>query len=204
MNIFQIISTILLSLFYMMYFINICRMKIKQIHFFSLGKKKEFKKTMIIERILIVSCIITLMIQIYSIIINENTYIMNLPNWIRIGGLIILFLGNMMFLFSLITMKDNLKIGIYEKEEVKLIDYGIYSFSRNPYYLGFYLLYIGFIIVFPNVLNIIFSIISIVFISKEIKQEEGFLFEKLNDTYIDYKNKVNRYITLYKKKNKSL
>ena len=203
MNIYQIISTILLSLFYIIYFINILIKKIKKINFYSLGFKKEFKKTRTIEILLIIFCILTFTTQIYSIIINENTYIIIFPDWVRICAFIIMALGILMLLLSIITMKDNFRIGINEKEEIKLINYGIYSFSRNPYYLGFYLFYIGLMIVFPNVFNIIIPFIAILMMSKEIKQEEGFLFEKLNDTYIEYKNKVNRYITLFKKKNKT-
>ncbi|HBL74981.1 MAG: hypothetical protein A2W90_06580 [Bacteroidetes bacterium GWF2_42_66] len=72
---------------------------------------------------------------------------------------------------------------------------GIFSKTRNPMYLGMFLLLFGVAVCFTNLFSIItaFSFLLLmhfVFIPKE----EKLMFETFGDEYLDYKKKVRKWI----------
>jgi protein-S-isoprenylcysteine O-methyltransferase Ste14 len=72
---------------------------------------------------------------------------------------------------------------------------GIYKFTRNPMYFGFIFLYLGFTCFFGNWWHVILLPVLIIIIQEYvIKKEEKYLEREFNQTYIDYKNKVRRWI----------
>ena len=72
---------------------------------------------------------------------------------------------------------------------------GVYSFTRNPMYLGLLSLYTGLSLMFVNWWSIIFIPLLIIFINLlVIKKEETKLERTFGQTYLDYKEKVRRWI----------
>ena len=76
-----------------------------------------------------------------------------------------------------------------------IITTGIYAWSRNPIYLAFNLFPIGLGIFFDN-LWVLLSFLPAAFIIYHIaiKKEEKYLEDKFGEEYLDYKNKVRRWI----------
>jgi protein-S-isoprenylcysteine O-methyltransferase Ste14 len=72
---------------------------------------------------------------------------------------------------------------------------GIYKFTRNPMYFGFIFLYLAFTCFFGNWWHIIL-LPGLIIIMQEyvIKKEEKYLEREFNQTYVDYKKKVRRWI----------
>ena len=77
----------------------------------------------------------------------------------------------------------------------KLIEEGVYCYSRNPMYLGMALIQLGIGIVLANTWMVILtplSMLGVHFIA--IKPEEVYLEERFGQAYIDYKKRVNRWV----------
>lgn len=70
-------------------------------------------------------------------------------------------------------------------------EYGPYKFTRNPSYLGVFVMVMGLGFIFNSISSLFFGIIAY-FVVKFvfIKQEEHLLFLKFGQSYLDYKNKV--------------
>ena len=81
------------------------------------------------------------------------------------------------------------------RPSTKIVSTGIYSFSRNPIYLGFCLVLGGGSLVKNSLPMLISSILLFVIISwAVILPEEAYLGKKFGDVYLRYKNKVRRWI----------
>jgi protein-S-isoprenylcysteine O-methyltransferase Ste14 len=76
-----------------------------------------------------------------------------------------------------------------------IVTSGIYSFSRNPIYLGFLLMVIGIPLVGGTYWGIILAPIFILLCnSLVIEHEEAYLGKKFGTTYTDYKSRVRRWL----------
>ena len=76
-----------------------------------------------------------------------------------------------------------------------LVTTGLYRFSRNPMYLGLLLMLIGFAIFLRAatpflVLPVFYLLIN----EMQIKPEENILGEKFGQEFLEYKNKVRRWL----------
>ncbi|MCE5249394.1 isoprenylcysteine carboxylmethyltransferase family protein [bacterium] len=70
---------------------------------------------------------------------------------------------------------------------------GIYAFSRNPLYIGSFLLGAGFCIIGRDVLfSVLFVLVFIPVYRSVIKREEAFLLSNYGDVYLDYFRTVPR------------
>ena len=91
------------------------------------------------------------------------------------------------------TMKGSWRAGIPTEDKTEMITQGIYSFSRNPAFLGFDLVYIGILIGFGNMILIVITIFTVIMMHLQILQEEQFLEKVFGKQYREYKDKVGRY-----------
>ena len=76
-----------------------------------------------------------------------------------------------------------------------LITSGPYSFSRNPMYVGWGLIYLGVALTMDSVW--ILALFPLVFAAThfmDVLKEEQFLREKFGDEYLDYQSRVRRYL----------
>jgi protein-S-isoprenylcysteine O-methyltransferase Ste14 len=79
-------------------------------------------------------------------------------------------------------------------EPSSIITEGVFSWTRNPMYLGFFLLLFGIAICFRNLFSILvafgyLAIIHFVFVPKE----EKLMTRQFGAQYLEYKGKVRRY-----------
>lgn len=197
--IYQIIAFILVTIFYLSFLFKIILLKRrKKIKVNYLGdKNNKLKNDIKFENILKVFSILMIIVQYFSIIINDNWYFINVYSFIRIIGLIIILLGIVLLILALIAIKDNFLIGTNPNTNTSLVTSGIYKISRNPIFLGFDLLYIGLFFVFPNPINLIFTIILVWLFDSLINIEESYLVSIHKDDYINYKSKVKKYFLFF-------
>ncbi len=71
---------------------------------------------------------------------------------------------------------------------------GIFKFSRNPSYLGIYLMNLASIIFTANIIILMLGIIGILIHHKIIVKEEEFLKTRFGESYIAYCSKTRRYM----------
>ena len=151
---------------------------------------------------------ILLSTSIYLIIALRLTVLQ--PKWILelnlqghetipIIGNILVVIGFIMGILALIVMKNSWRVGIKYDQKTKLVTSGIYKISRNPYFLSYNILILGYIFVFPSLILIVFYVCLAMVFHKMILEEEDYLETVHGDLYLDYKKKVNRYLTLKQK-----
>jgi protein-S-isoprenylcysteine O-methyltransferase Ste14 len=111
---------------------------------------------------------------------------------------VILFaVGSILQLISYINLGKNLKFGIPAKEEQQhttLKVEGLYRFSRNPMYVGFFLMTIATCLYVLNPIVWVMAIFGIVVHHSIILKEEIFLKERFGNAWDEYSKKVNRYL----------
>ena len=129
-------------------------------------------------------------VELVSIIWNLNRS----PNIIRLFGSMIGFAGVVVFGLAVWTMRDSWRAGIPESDKTEMVTNGIYTYSRNPAFLGFDMVYIGILMMFFHEVLLVFTIASMVMLHLQILQEEKFLQKVFGEKYLTYKNKVCRYI----------
>jgi protein-S-isoprenylcysteine O-methyltransferase Ste14 len=186
----KIIILVLMTTFYICYFAKMISQKKQGINTDQLGKGKEgFVK--FIEITLKITTYLLPMIQIISIFLYAGTSHIAL----RIFGIIITAVGVLVFIISVIQMKDNWRAGVQREEKTSLVTTGIYSFSRNPAFLGFDMMYIGILFAFFNWYLCFATSFTLIFFHLQIVNvEEDFLIETFGNEYLEYRKKVCRYI----------
>ncbi len=189
MSLYQIIMLIILILFYLTYFIKMILMRKKGILADVLGRGKKSKKAFIIEILLKAVTFAGAAVQFISVIFiwSGSDY------FIQLIGSIIACSGLICFILSVTTMKDNWRAGFTEDQDTSLVTTGIYSWSRNPAFLGFDLIYIGCVLAFFNIFNIIITACALILFHLQILMEEGYLTGAFGEEYIEYKKKTRRY-----------
>lgn len=186
---FFVLGLVVLAIFYGIYFTKMLIQKNHGIQTRQIGKRKE-KELHTVEKLMSIATGSVVIAQLLSIALDWNY----MPPSARFTGFCIGMLGDLVFLISVICMKDSWRAGIPESGKTKLITNGIYKFSRNPAFFGFDLMYIGVLLMFFNPVNLIFSLFPIIMLHLQILQEEKYMEATFGKEYLDYKKKTFRYL----------
>jgi len=101
-------------------------------------------------------------------------------------------LGTVIMLIAFSHLGDALRVGLPESS-TSLKTIGIYSISRNPIYLGVFLICIASCIFFPNPVNIVLAGYGMIIHHRIILGEEKFLAGRFGDEWKKYTKEVRRY-----------
>lgn len=188
--IYQIIAIVILFAFYSCYFLKMIMQKKKGIKTDQMGKGKAgFVKG--IEITMKVATYIVPVVEVISIVLGTTVF----PIGIRVVGICIGFLGVIVFVISVVTMRDNWRAGVSKTDKTELVTNGIYQISRNPAFLGFDLVYIGILLMFFNIGLFIASAFAVLMFHLQIVNvEEDFLLAAFGEEYLEYRKRVCRYI----------
>lgn len=189
-SIIQVVIVIIMAVFYIAYFVKLISQRHQGIDTMILGKGDKPESQKKLETILKIATFIMPAIELFSIWWSLVT----LPVWLQWGGVVIAAIGVWFFIASILTMKGNWRAGVPDKKETSLVTTGIYSISRNPAFVGFDLMYLGIVIAFPNAWHAVAAAFTAWLLHKQIKGEEVFLENAFGKEYLEYKNKVRRYI----------
>lgn len=186
----KFIGLLILIVFYTVYIGKIILQKRKGIQTDQIAKGKQKTKVFYIE--------LTMKIATYSVVVAEVLSLFLAPSYLPqtlvAVGVILGFIGDILFAVSVITMKDSWRAGIAENDKTEIITSGIYSISRNPAFLAFDCVYIGLLLISFNWVLLIFSAFAVIMLHLQILQEETFLSKTFGEEYNAYKNKVRRYL----------
>ena len=184
-----LLALLVLAVFYGIYFIKILAQKQRGIQTRQFGRRKE-KSIHTVEVLMNIATLGAPIAQLLSIAFGWS----HLPAGARFTGFCVGMLGDIIFLLSVLCMKDSWRAGIPDKDETKLVTSGIYRFSRNPAFLGFDLMYIGVLLLYGNLLTLGFSVSAIVMLHLQILQEERYLVNTFGAPYQEYCRHVFRYL----------
>lgn len=81
-----------------------------------------------------------------------------------------------------------------KRDPPKVINTGVFSFSRHPIYLSALLVYLGFIFTTLSVICLVLFVVIFIFYDYIASFEERQLEEKFGQEYIDYKKKVPKWV----------
>ena len=179
----------ILLLFYAIYFIKMLAQKRRGIQTRQLGKSKE-RQVRAVEIALSAATFLIVPVQLISILLKWNMA----PGGLRAAGAAMGALGDVIFLISVIAMKDSWRAGIPAQDKTALVTGGIYAYSRNPAFLGFDLMYAGILLMYFNPLLLVCTAWVVVMLHLQILQEEAFLSRTFGAEYAAYRKRTGRYL----------
>lgn len=183
------LTLLVLALFYGIYFAKMLAQKRQGIQTNQIGKRKE-KSLHRVEVLMGVATAGVPAAQLLSVALGWSL----MPAGARFTGFCLGLLGDLIFLVSVLRMRDSWRAGIPKKSQTKLVTSGIYKFSRNPAFLGFDLQYTGVLLLYFNPLTVLFSVFAAVMLHLQILQEERYLTGVFGAPYEHYKKQVRRYL----------
>ena len=183
------LALLVLAVFYGIYFAKVLAQKRRGIQTRQIGRRKE-KSIHTVEVLMSIATLGAPIAQLLSIAFGWS----HLPANARFTGFCTGMLGDVIFLLSVLCMRDSWRAGIPDKDETELVTTGIYRFSRNPAFLGFDLMYIGVLLLYGNLLTLGFSVFAIVTLHLQILQEERYLAHTFGAPYQAYCRHVFRYL----------
>jgi protein-S-isoprenylcysteine O-methyltransferase Ste14 len=126
-----------------------------------------------------------------------------LPDWftgelsagilLKILGAVVLVAALIVLMLALLHFHDSLRFGLDEKNQGQLITRGIFSFSRNPFFLSIILYFSGLALMHPSLFFILMALLTVISIHFFILKEEKFLLRFYGEAYRKYRKKVGRY-----------
>lgn len=183
------LALLVLVIFYGIYFAKMLAQRRQGIQTRQIGRVKE-KSVHIVELLMSIATLAAPVIQILSIIFGWN----HMPANARFTGFCIGMLGDIIFLASVLCMKDSWRAGIPDKDRTSLVTTGIYRYSRNPAFLGFDFMYVGLLLMYFNLSMLVVSAFAIIMLHLQILQEERYLTENYGESYREYRKHVFRYL----------
>lgn len=130
----------------------------------------------------------------FSILPGFLTHFLVDSIFLKISGAAIVLTALVLLATTLLHFKTSLRFGLNENNPGKLITTGIFSISRNPFFLSLDLYFLGIALIFPSLFFIGFAVLSIVNIHFFILKEEKFLRKVYDEVYKKYTKNVGRYL----------
>ena len=186
---YRVLALLVLAVFYGIYVVKLGRQKRRGIQTMQVGRGKD-AQTHTVETLMGIATVGIIPAQLLSITFDWS----HLPANARFTGFCIGMLGDLIFLLSVLCMKDSWRAGIPDNDRTELVTGGIYAYSRNPAFLGFDLQYIGVLLMFCNLLTAVFTAFAITMLHLQILQEERYLTSAFGAEYLHYRRRVFRYL----------
>ncbi len=125
----------------------------------------------------------------YLVPINylQNKIIVNI-------GIAVIHIALLLVIVAQSQMKKSWRIGIDGANKTELITKGLFSFSRNPIYVGMIATVWGIFLILPNTLTFFLSASTYLIIQIHIRLEEEFLEKQHGQVYKAYKSKTKRLV----------
>ena len=186
---YRLLALFVLAVFYGIYLIKQWRQKRRGIRTMQIGRGKD-AQTHTVETLMGIATVGIIPAQLLSIAFGWSHLSANA----RFTGFCIGMLGDLIFLISVLCMKDSWRAGIPANDKTELVTGGVYAYSRNPAFLGFDLQYIGVLLMFCNLLTAAFTVFAVSMLHLQILQEERYLTAAFGPEYLQYRRHVLRYL----------
>lgn len=114
----------------------------------------------------------------------------------RLAALGILAINLVLSALSLVHLKDSWRVGVIENQKTELVVNGVYSFTRNPYFVTYFLMFAAYTVLLQSIVLLVLSFIGFILVHTMIVKEEKYLLSIHGDEYLQYKSKVPRYLII--------
>jgi protein-S-isoprenylcysteine O-methyltransferase Ste14 len=109
-------------------------------------------------------------------------------------GVLFCLAGLLLLLWSLISFGESFRVGIDNEQPDKLITNGVFAFTRNPIYVAFAMILLGQFLIFPNWILFIYIFAGIWLFHRQVLREEDYLKKHYGQEYLEYSDRVRRYL----------
>lgn len=113
---------------------------------------------------------------------------------IQLLGLVVMLVGAVLAAVAQIQMGRAWRIGVPDQSSPLLVERGVFTFSRNPVFLGMAGMFLGGLLVAPSALTLMAASLAMFAMSIQIRLEEAHLSSKLGSAYEAYKTRVRRWM----------
>ncbi|MGV0814556.1 isoprenylcysteine carboxylmethyltransferase family protein [Mycolicibacterium boenickei] len=127
----------------------------------------------------------------WPLVSTRTFYSSGIAAWV---GIALCLAGVVFVLLSLISFGQSFRVGIDVDAPDKLVTTGVFAISRNPIYVGFFLVLVGQFLVFPNWIPLAYLVAGTWLFHRQVLREESFLREHYGQEYTDYCSAVRRYL----------
>ena len=129
----------------------------------------------------------------FSILPNRLIVPLIQSSQLQTTGAVVQLFALVFLLVTFIHFKDSFRFGMNSENHGKLLTNGVFSVSRNPFFVSLLIYFIGCSLFTPSCFFIGFTLAAFVGIHFSILKEEKFMFENYGEEYRDYAAKVRRY-----------
>ena len=112
-------------------------------------------------------------------------------SWI---GVFFCLAGLLLLLWSLVSFGQSFRVGIDTENPDELITSGIFAYSRNPIYVAFAFILLGQFLIFSNWILLVYMLAGTWLFHRQVLREEEYLTKHYGKEYIEYSNRVRRYL----------
>jgi protein-S-isoprenylcysteine O-methyltransferase Ste14 len=112
-------------------------------------------------------------------------------------GVVLVVAGFVLLALGFIYLGRSVSVGL-PQEETELKTRGVYRITRNPMYFGGFLVCIGSCLIFIHPVNFLLCALAIGTHHTIVIREERFLEERFGEQWLEYKQRVPRYIGRFK------
>jgi protein-S-isoprenylcysteine O-methyltransferase Ste14 len=102
--------------------------------------------------------------------------------------------GLLLLLASLISFGRSFRVGIDIDRPDELVTTGVFAWSRNPIYVGLFLVLVGQFLVFPNWVPAVYLFAGTWLVHRQVLREEEFMERHYGEQYSAYCRRVRRYL----------
>ncbi len=113
--------------------------------------------------------------------------------FLNVLGAVILICSLGLWTFTLIHFNNSLRFGLDQNNSGKLVTTGIFSVSRNPFFLSLDLYFLGIALILPTPFFIVFALLAFTGIHFFILKEEKFMLNVYGEEYNTYSKITRRY-----------
>ena len=104
-----------------------------------------------------------------------------------------MFVGLVISVWSTFNLGNSTRLGLPTSDTTLKLN-GLYKYTRNPIYVGFGFITLASIIYFLNPFVVMMGICNILIYHVIVLNEEKFLIKRFGQDYLDYQQKVRRYL----------
>jgi protein-S-isoprenylcysteine O-methyltransferase Ste14 len=109
-------------------------------------------------------------------------------------GVVLCLAGLILLLASLVSFGHSFRVGIDIEHPDALITSGVFAVTRNPIYVAFALILLGQFLIFPNWILLVYLGAAVWLFHRQVLREEAYLKEHYGQEYLEYSERVRRYI----------
>jgi protein-S-isoprenylcysteine O-methyltransferase Ste14 len=111
-----------------------------------------------------------------------------------VSGVIVTGLGLALLIRAQSDLGASWRIGIDREARPGLVAHGLYRVSRNPIFLGVFIVVAGFVVLMPTALSFIIFVGLVAVIRRQVRAEERYLDEAYGTSYREYARRVGRFV----------